>query len=292
MINVLISFYNGGRFIEQQIESILNQTYKDYRIYVRDDGSTDGSIKKVEKYLSTGKVLLYGGENLGFAHSFLDLLQKADTGEYWAFCDQDDVWDCKKLEWAMDWMEKQNCSVPCLFHSSYENVDIDLKHLSYYLPPKYEYNFQRSLTECLYFGFSMVINSSLREKMLLCDPVKIDSHDWLAQMIAVEFGKTIFDARIASKHRRHSESVTLDNGRKKIAWLYQSIKRNNKIANNAEEFERVFRDCLNENDRYILSLFVHKTLYGNIVRAFYPKRWRPSLVSEAVLRCLMLFGKS
>ena len=292
MVNVLISTYNGEQFIEQQLESILNQSYEDYHIYVRDDGSGDSTIKKVEQYLETGKVTLYKGKNIGFAQSFFELLKISNKGDYWAFCDQDDVWYKDKLKWAVEWMEKQNSILPCLFHSSYENVDIDLQHISYYNPLSTKYDFQRALTECRYFGFSMVINSVLRDFMLQGDPHNIESHDWWAQLIAVKFGVCEFDARIASQHRRHADSVTLDNSNKKIQWLKNSLKKGNRIANNADEFERVFGEHLSSFEKNILGFFTHKTLLGNIVRAFYPKRWRPTLISEVILRGLMFIGKS
>lgn len=292
MVNVLISTFNGERFIEQQIESILTQSYENYHIYVRDDGSDDMTIQKVERYLKTGKVTLYKGKNIGFAQSFLELLQISDFGDYWAFCDQDDVWHKDKLKWSVDWMERQNSIKPCLFHSAFENVDIDLQHISFYKPISSKYDFRRALTECRYFGFSMVINSALRSLMLKGNAQNIVSHDWWAQLIAVKFGVCEFDSRVASKHRRHMDSITLDNGKKKIHWLEKSLKDGNRIANNAEEFERIFEGDLTSLDKKILRFFTHKTIGGNITRAFYLKRWRPTLISEVILRSLMLIGKS
>lgn len=291
-INILISTYNGEKYIGQQIESILSQSYQNFHIFVRDDCSSDKTVQIVSTYINTGKVTLYADENIGFSQSFMKLLLLADTGDFWAFCDQDDVWLPDKLLWALEWMESQDMSLPCLFHSAFENVDADLKHLSYYTPPKYKNSFQRTLTECRYFGFSMVINSTLRELMLRGDPQHIVSHDWWAQLIAVAFGKCEFDSRIASKHRRHLNSITLDNNKNKMKWLKNSIKERNIIANNAEEFETLFAENLSSKDRKLLHQFTQKKFGDNLMRAFYSKRWRPSLLSEVALRGLMLFGKS
>lgn len=197
-----------------------------------------------------------------------------------------------KLLWAVEWMEQQDLKKPCLFHSAFENVDGSLAYLSTYYPPQYQYTFQRALTECRYFGFSMVINGPLRELMLKGNPSNIVSHDWWAQLIAVAFGTCEFDSRVATKHRRHIESVTLDNKNRKIKWLKQSLKEGNKIANNADEFERIFGECISENEKYLLKLFTHKSIKGNFIRAFYFKRWRPTWISEITLRSLMLFGRS
>lgn len=292
MVNVLISSYNGECFIEQQIESILSQSYTDFHIYIRDDGSNDRTVQVISKYMKTGKVSICYGKNIGFAQSFMELLRIANEGDYWAFCDQDDVWHLDKLLWAVEWLEQQDNHIPCLFHNAFENVDVDMGHLSYYRRPKYEYSFQRALTECMYFGFSMVINASLRKMMLLGNPCNIVSHDWWAQLIAISFGKCEFDPRVASKHRRHERSVTLDNNRIKIRWFLRSLNASNEISNNAKEFERVFLEQLNYDEKELLKLFTNKCVRNNVIRAFYPKRWRPSWPSEISLRWLMLLGKS
>lgn len=75
-VNVLISTYNGEKFIEQQIESILQQTYTNFHIYIRDDHSSDRTVQKIERFLNTGKVTIFRGDNIGFAQSFLELLKK------------------------------------------------------------------------------------------------------------------------------------------------------------------------------------------------------------------------
>lgn len=291
-VNVLISTYNGEAYIEQQIDSILGQTYPDIHIYIRDDGSKDSTIERIKKYLSDSRVTLIEGENIGYARSFMALLAYADSNGYYAFCDQDDVWFPDKISWAMNWLTNQNAEVPCLFHSAYENVDERLEHLSYYSVPNYEYDFRRALTECLYFGFSMVFNGKLRELMLLAELDNIDSHDWWATLIAVEFGECVFDSRIASQHRRHEKSVTLKSNQRKIEWLIESLKKGNKVRNNASEFERVFKDKINKKDRKVLGLFVDSGFFVDLFKAFYPKRWRPTWDSELALRFLMLIGKS
>ncbi len=75
-VAVTISTYNGEKYIEQQIESLLNQTYKNVDIFVRDDGSTDLTLDILKKYEKDKKIKLYYGENLGFIGSFYDILDK------------------------------------------------------------------------------------------------------------------------------------------------------------------------------------------------------------------------
>ena len=95
-INVLVSTYNGEKYIEEQLKSIDCQTYSNVHVYVRDDGSTDHTVELVNRYIRenelSDKYTVATGENIGFSKSFHLLMQMADSGEYWAFCDQDDVW--------------------------------------------------------------------------------------------------------------------------------------------------------------------------------------------------------
>ena len=92
LVNVLISTYNGEKYIKDQIDSILGQTYPNIRIYVRDDGSSDNTCNILKEYEKAGKIVLFRGDNVKWGKSFLTLLKKAETGSYWAFSDQDDVW--------------------------------------------------------------------------------------------------------------------------------------------------------------------------------------------------------
>ena len=100
-IAVLMSAYNGEKYISQQIDSVLTQTYPEVELYVRDDGSTDQTCRILEQYESEGKLHLLKGQNKGFARSFFLLLRKAPEAEYYAWCDQDDVWRSEKLERAI-----------------------------------------------------------------------------------------------------------------------------------------------------------------------------------------------
>ncbi len=91
-VQVLMSTYNGERFLEEQIESLLSQSWKNLEILIRDDGSTDGTMEILERYcMRYSNIQVFAGENVGVAKSFFELLEESD-GDFVAFCDQDDVW--------------------------------------------------------------------------------------------------------------------------------------------------------------------------------------------------------
>ena len=101
MIAILMSTYNGERYLREQIDSILTQTNKDWRLYIRDDGSRDSTLAIIHEYsqLYPDKVILEKDDlgNLGPGSSFMCLLEVVDA-EYYMFCDQDDVWMPTKIE--------------------------------------------------------------------------------------------------------------------------------------------------------------------------------------------------
>ena len=103
---VLISTYNGERFLEEQIASIIAQKGVEVDILVRDDGSSDMTCSLLERWQKEGKLKWYKGENLGFARSFMNLLKTASGYDYYAFCDQDDIWLEDKLQRAVTALEK------------------------------------------------------------------------------------------------------------------------------------------------------------------------------------------
>ena len=89
---VLMSTYNGEKYIQEQLESILTQTYHNIKIYVRDDGSSDQTLEILKKYENENKIILLKGTNKGFIGSFLTLLKECEEADYYAWCDQDDIW--------------------------------------------------------------------------------------------------------------------------------------------------------------------------------------------------------
>lgn len=295
MVNVLVSTYNGEQYIREQLDSILDQTYPDIRIYVRDDGSTDGTMKILWEYSERDEIRLIKGRNVGYGRSFLRLLKIAKEGDYWCFCDQDDVWLPDKVKWAVEWLETQPTGVPALFGNAYELTDETLeKSLGEVLPPKYALNFRRALTDCVYMGFAMTINGPLRALMLEADINQITSHDWWAQILAERFGVHHFDDRIAVKHRRLDTSISGMSMKNRFKWLGHTLRTGDTgIRSCARAYTEAYGTKMNDRAAKYAKWFSSKHYRPDyaLLKALYPGRWRPALSSEAVLRLLMLLGR-
>lgn len=114
-IAIVLSTYNGEKYISEQLDSILNQTYQDFMLYIRDDGSKDSTISIIKKYEAShpAKITLIRDElgNLHVFNSYRQLLLQS-AGDYFVFCDQDDIWDVKKLEIMKEVMNEKEKTNP------------------------------------------------------------------------------------------------------------------------------------------------------------------------------------
>ena len=131
-LKILLSTYNGERYIKEQIESILSQTYGKYDLIIRDDGSADNTVNIIESIIKDNKnITLFKGNNLGVVRSFLQLLgsSSCDKGEIILFCDQDDVWMKDKLLNVVEYMSEAANHNNTLYCSRLNYVDPRLKSL-------------------------------------------------------------------------------------------------------------------------------------------------------------------
>lgn len=114
---VLMSTYNGEKYIKEQIDSILSQTEVEITLIVRDDRSTDRTLEILKSYESNGKIkVFFSSCNFGPAKSFMELLYTIDNYDYYAFADQDDIWKKEKIGRAVKMLDSENC--PMLYTSN------------------------------------------------------------------------------------------------------------------------------------------------------------------------------
>ena len=124
---VLLSTYNGEKFLSEQLESLSRQEKVNLSVFIRDDGSSDNTINIIKDYIKKdSRFSYYIGENVGPSKSFIDLIKKSDKYDFYAFCDQDDVWDADKLSVAIEKLNIHDSSKPNLYFSNLRIVDKDL----------------------------------------------------------------------------------------------------------------------------------------------------------------------
>lgn len=304
-VNILLSTYNGEKYLAEQLDSLLNQTYSNIVIYVRDDGSKDSTLSIIQSYVkkSTGAkgsriVLLDNqeGKNVGYMESFWILLRNSEPADYYAFCDQDDYWFPDKVELGIKRLEREKSDIPLLYSSSFTYCDENMNFSGNPIAVCEPVGFKDVLFYTPAFGFTIIINRTLRSIALSASSLKNIPHDGWCQKIAASMGKYIYDSKQVARYRRHTSTVTYANANR-IQLIFQWIK-NDIFGIGLSEYRFVLRrfyeeykDQLKDPVLKYLTRFMEQpvtfTLYWK--RLFFPKRLRPSLGGEIALRlCFML----
>lgn len=211
-ISILMATYNGGKYIEEQVESIQKQTYSKWRLLVRDDGSTDDTLDKLKELACSDDridVILDDQGNLGVNDNFRELLKLAN-GKYIAFSDQDDVWLPSKLEVCISEMQRVEAAVesqPVLVHTDAAIVDSDLNIVNNsFIAHRAKKKGLSSLifANCVQ-GSATLINNALKLKMLSLD-CRLN-HDHYAALIAEFLGIRSFIPFSLMYYRQHENNV-------------------------------------------------------------------------------------
>ena len=296
-IIICMSTYNGEKYVKEQIESLLNQTYNNIEIYVRDDGSKDNTIKILEEYEKQNKIHFIKGKNVGVVKSFYECLQLAyNNADFFAYCDQDDKWHEDKIEKAITKLSEKSQEIPLLYFSEFNYCDENLNFLNKSNINKKGTSFQNSIVECLSFGITEVFNKKLAEKILNSGTDNICFHDWWAYMISAGIGKVIYDEATV-EYRRTGNNVS-PSGKVGIQLQIYRIKKFlfgkyfKNIREQINKYKVQFSKELNKENKKIIDLFSIKySFIKSIKKVFYPKMFRQNIIDEIMCRVLFLFGR-
>ena len=307
-VTVIMSTYNGEPYIREQIDSILAQTWPDLTLYIRDDGSTDGTWEILKSYASGSRpgrrIICRRGKNRGFAPSFLKGLHDCPQADYYAWADQDDIWLPGKIERAIQRLNKaDNVDCPVLYFSDYDDYDEKMRFLCRGLVHTQGPSFANSLVDCITLGFNSVFNHRARQMILEKLPRRACGHDWWTYMVCAAFGQVIYDrGYVSAKYRRTDASLGLGgNGWVRMQWLrFRKLFINRYFGNirrQQHEFAKFYlAELEREGDRakaYVLRLFARDQHSPGIVlrKVLYPGRFRQTLPDELMVRILFLLGR-
>ncbi|MGN0482391.1 MAG: glycosyltransferase [Lachnospiraceae bacterium] len=301
-VAILLAAYNGERYLKRQLDSLLQQTYENMTIYIRDDGSTDGTVGLIREYqrkhLEREIVLIEnGGKNLRSSGNFYQLLKSCTPADFYAFCDQDDEWYPQKVEWAVQALQKETQDQVLLYYTACDYRTEDGTFLRQSPRQKEEL----ALSDVLYYtpgsGFTMVINEKARQELVLQIKPGPEFHDrWLIRG-SVCLGKVIYDPRSSAAHIRHPDAVTAGdagNGSLLTHFLKEELfgEQPKKEKQALVYFAQVFSKQLSKEQKQLLHIFTEKnTPVRWLKKVFYPKRLRTRVVGEVALRLLFLFGR-
>lgn len=203
---VLLSTYNGEKYLEKQLLSLQGQTGVDVTVLVRDDGSTDNTHAILDEWSKKGFLSWYTGPNLRPAKSFMDLLCNAPDSDYYAFCDQDDVWLPDKLHRAVQSLRSCEGEYK-LYLSSAILVDSSLNIIGE-LPLNYKFTAGEAVVTNPAMGCTMLFNSNLKKLIEKYPPKLFEMHDeWVYKVCLFMNGTIYADKESRIYYRQHGNNV-------------------------------------------------------------------------------------
>lgn len=304
-ILILLSTYNGDRFLKEQLISLQDQKNVEVCCIARDDGSEDQSINILKEFSKKwNNLIVIEGENIGCANSYLELLKVAVNYnmpvDYFAFCDQDDVWIETKLNTAVSILETMPAHKPILYCSNLTLVDENLNVISnMYKKDIGKLTKGSALVERFGTGCTMVFNKKMVEKFVSYKPTYPILHDRWAFLIGIFFGHVYYDNNPTILYRQHSRNIVgaqsglVDKWKSRLA-SFKRLKEKPR-EQNAKELLRVFDKLLSEEDIQLIKIVAdyRKNIFTRFRFFFAHPRYNlrmRSIERNFWLRIRILFG--
>jgi len=283
---VYMSTYNGEKYLKDQIDSILKQKGVNVHLIIRDDGSTDNTINIICNYCKKYKnIKLIKGENIGFVLSFLSIATTKNNNKnfYYAFSDQDDIWDEDKLISGIMTLEKEKDEIPLLYYCAQRVVDENgiFKRID---NTKMLYSKYSALLVPMARGCTMIWNQSMSNLLSIYtvdekSKLKISAHDtWLA-LLSFWMGKLVYDNTPHMSYRQTSTN-TIGTYKNKLHRIPYVLKRIYKYLfctkqireNNAKELLRGYGHLL-EDVQGVEKIAHYRNCFINRVHLIFDKKY-------------------
>lgn len=212
-VEILLATYNGGQYLREQLDSILNQDYDNWIVRAADDASTDHTYEILEEYRERyPQKFIVEKNQKGFGcakKNFMNLIKNSSC-DYVMCCDQDDVWLPNKISLTLEKMKKtESGDMPVLVHTDLKVVDSELQVLSESFFEHSNFRKEFELNEVLIQNFvtgcTTMMNRKLADLMSQIDDCdKILMHDWVAAVLATTVGKVGFVDTPTMLYRQHA----------------------------------------------------------------------------------------
>lgn len=214
---VLLSTYNGEKYLKEQIDSVLAQEGVKVHLVIRDDGSKDGTIQILKTYASeNSNIELLIEDNCGAEKSFNKLCFYAKEnikGNYYAFCDQDDVWESQKLYLAVEALKSYSLQLPNLYFSNLKMVDTNLNFMrNMFADGEVDVSRRMALLQIYTYGCTCVFNRQALNDY--CSSIFNDFyHDCWMFIICAFLGNVFYDPKGHIQYRQHSDNLSGEKGK-------------------------------------------------------------------------------
>ncbi len=285
---VLLATYNGEKFLKPQIESLLNQTYNNFTIYISDDFSTDSTNEIIKEYIEKfpSKIIkLHNTKRFGNARdNFFSLVSRVEADCY-LFCDQDDVWNPDKIEILITEYQKHQEDIPTVIHSDLSVVDKELNPINSSLfeimhldknPSWKNLLVQNNATGC-----AMLINKALadlyKNNNQIINTDNIIMHDYFFVLSASLFGNVYYIDKSLLQYRQHENNSVGAKNTKSFSYILfklRELKNGRNLVRKTEiqtgEILKIFTDEMKSSNLYkIINNYHQLQKYPKLYRIYF-----------------------
>lgn len=291
MVDILMATYNGEAFVEEQIRSIMRQSYTDWHLLIHDDGSTDSTVRIIQALVQEDnriRLIDDACTHIGVARNFLHLLSYT-TAPYCMWCDQDDIWLESKVETMVHAIESQDNTQPQVVYSNAYLWSAERGILS----DKNTLTYPTTLQQALFLntgiqGAAAIFNGAMRQ--LLCVPLThYAMHDHVLLLSGITMGEVHYLHVPLMYYRQHSHNVTGNapgSMRKKVALLWHNrhvplVSRDH--YEGVRAFYEQFAARLRPADRELMEVFLSLPDKGFLCRARLVCKYHFQLFDSTIL---------
>ncbi len=295
-VAILMCTYNGARFLKEQLASFETQDHQELALWVSDDGSRDDTLSLLEQHRQSSRIdpfTVVRGPSNGFSANFLSLLYRPEIqADFYAFSDQDDVWDSDKVSRALTALGKIDDDVPAVYFSRTRLVDANLQSIGMSPLCAREPGFRNALVQSLGGANTLVLNQAARDLLRRANIPSVVSHDWwIYLVISGAGGEVIYDPDASLSYRQHESNVIgsssgiwaaltriamLLSGRYK-AWNEQNIRDLSQCA-----------DLLTPENQQLLTAFAEMRqawVFSRVLTFWRLRLYRQSLTGTVAVAC-------
>lgn len=294
---------DGAAFIDEQFASLLAQSQPLIDLWISDDGSADGTTAIIEAWDARwpkGRLTLVDGPRQGFAANFRSMIiDPRIDADYYAFCDQDDIWEPDKLDTALHWMRTHDADMPLMFCSRTATMSKSGRVIGcsplFRRPP----SFRNALVQSIAGGNTVVINRAARQLLARASVrTQFVSHDWWAYLIVAASGGIVhYDPRPLVRYRQHEANLVGAN----VSWKAR-VSRFGRLlkgefaswTDNNLSGLAVNRDLLAADSAACLDLFMESRKGSPLRRLSYLRRsgvYRQTLLGTLGLYLAIIWGR-
>ncbi len=297
-VNVLMSTYNGEKYLPELMDSLLKQDYPNFEIHIRDDGSTDGTVRILREYLKDPHVYLYEHDNVGYRKSFAWLLENCQDADYFAYCDQDDIWMPQKISEAVRQLDNLG-DKPALYVGDFYWSDAECKPRYANAAWKKPHTLEKYITtgDMNTFGFTEVFNKKAADAIRGRECTEICVHDQVVYLYCLCCGSVVWGKKPLAYYRRFGGNASpqeLHGGNRltHLMWQLRTFLFQNgrdKVYGRFKEFLTEYESDIGTKHAAVFRRYIEP---GHRIRKVcYRGRYRDKAIDEIAIRVMFLIGR-